>query len=338
MTDTSDRYAQLLMTSSKHKMRATAKLAEATPAAIFEACVLLHEAARIERRALDELTSPSASTRLVAAIEECYCLIEGRDPPGAASAWELVVHERAQVDAATAAAMLARLEPKYHQALKGFQELLAKCKTLVANLRAGHSVSSSRDARAAELRDVKRVLRRFPGAAGFWWRRYRLEEADGSFGEAWAALSNARQLKPENPRYTAVSLILAVKALPLSEADAHVQQVRASLGAQGPEVCLMYAHAELELAESTRDRSRWQRAREAIELGLSQQPPPDLLKNLHATQLIVRSLLAGQEPTLDLLYEVGLGAEVAAAPPGGRVLDLVARRSHQQVSASPLAA
>lgn len=44
-----DVYAARLPASGKLKLRAKALLAEGTPAATFDACVLLHEAARTER-------------------------------------------------------------------------------------------------------------------------------------------------------------------------------------------------------------------------------------------------------------------------------------------------
>jgi hypothetical protein len=334
---TPDLYTYLLASAGKLEMRATAKLAEGTPDSVFDACVLLHEAARIERRALHALLSPPAIARLTASVEECFCLVEGLDPTGAAGAWARVDHERSLI-ADDTTALLARLEPRYQQTLRDFQELLGRCKTLVAHLRVGHEVPSTPSERAAELRDVQKVLKRFPGAAIFWWRAYRLQEADGLFSDAWRSLSRARQLAPENPTYVALSLVLAVKALPPQEADEHLQQARAALDDFGPEVCLMYAHAELERAEKAHERTHWLNARDAVERGLSVPSTSELSKNLRATRLILDSLLAGREPSLDILYKVGLGEEVAAAPPGGKVVELVARRSKRQVSVSALAA
>lgn len=337
MSATPDLYAYLLASAGKLEMRATAKLAEGTPDSVFEACVLLHEAARIERRALHALPSPPASVRLAATVEECFCLVEGLDPVGAAGAWARVVDERSLIPDDTTA-LLARLEPRYQQTLRDFQKLLGRCKTLMAHLRVGHGVPSTSSERASELRDVRRVLKRFPGAAMFWWRAYRLQDADGSFSDAWRSLSRARQLAPENPTYVALSLVLAVKALPPQEADEHLQRARAALDELGPEVCLMYAHAELERAEATRERAHWLNARDAVERGLSAPSTGELSKNLRATRLILDALLSGREPSIDILYKVGLGEEVAAAPPGDRVIELVAQRSKRQVSVSTMAA
>ncbi len=337
MSSTTDLYTHLLAGAGKLELRATAKLAEGSSESIFEACVLLHEAARIERRALRALPAPPpAIVRLAAAVEECFCLVEGLDPTGAASAWEGVVRERALVPHDTT--LLTRVEPRYQRAIQDFQALLSQCKTLMAHLQVGHGVPPTSSARAAELRDVRRVLRRFPGAAMFWWRAYRLQEAEESFADAWLSLSKARRLAPDNPTYVALSLVLAVKALPPREADAQLQQAHATLDDLGPEACLMYAHAELERAEKTGERERWLRARDAIEQGLAASPAGNLYQNLKATRLIIECLLDGRAPSIDILYRVGLGEEVAAAPQGGNVIDLVARRSKQQISASPLAA
>lgn len=339
MSDVSEVYTLLLVGSGKLKMRATARLAEGTADSVFEACVLLHEAARAERRAIAALASCPATTRLTAVVEECFCLVEGRDPVGAAGAWARVLRERREVDPGVASALLARLEPRYVKASREFQARLAGCTTLVKHLQADGGVASSARERASELREVRRVLKDFPGSAMFWWRAYRLLEADGDLTPAWDALSNARRLEPENSRYHAISLVLAAKALPRHEADEQLQRVRASLDSLGPDVCLMYAHAELELARKSRKQARWQRARDAVERGLASAPSMWLSKNLRATRLILDSLLAGREPSFDILYDVGLGEEVATASPGGNVIELVTRLSKRQINTdAPLAA
>src|SRR5262249_45266098 len=98
MTDVSEVYEIGLVSSGKLKIRATARLAEGTPDAVFDACVLLHEAARIERRLAGVLPTCSAATRLAASVEECFCLLEGRDPPGAARVWGRILREREDVE------------------------------------------------------------------------------------------------------------------------------------------------------------------------------------------------------------------------------------------------
>lgn len=126
MSDVPEVYAIHLSSTSKLKMNALGKLAEGTPAAVFGACVLLHEAARGERRAVESLPAASSVTRLASAIEECWCLIEGRDPPAAAQAWGQVLAAVDQVDRAVHAPMLARLSPLYAATRNDFAKRLGK--------------------------------------------------------------------------------------------------------------------------------------------------------------------------------------------------------------------
>jgi len=56
MSTASELYEVNLVSSSKLKLRATAYLADGSEAAVFDACVLFHDAARLERRAVEALT------------------------------------------------------------------------------------------------------------------------------------------------------------------------------------------------------------------------------------------------------------------------------------------
>lgn len=323
-----------LATSGKLKLRATARLAEGRPAATFEACVLLHEAARAERRAIEALAGYPPSTRLAASIEECWCLVEGLDPQRAAGAWGRVLREKEHVDAPTAEAMLVRLAPRFAESDHRFKKRLAGMTALARARGAGSLVPATAAAQSAIHREVKQVLDAFPGATSFWWASYRLLEAQNDNKGAWTALANARLLDPENRRFEAMSLLLSTRALPEKAADEYLGRVRGSFDDVGAEICLMYALAEIELAKTSRPEERWTRALDAANAGLTQAPSEGLRKSLKATQLLLDALLSGQEPTLDILYLAGLGESAAVAQPRGNVRDLVTRLASLRVAAN----
>jgi hypothetical protein len=93
----------------------------------------------------------------------------------------------------------------------------------------------------------------------------------------------------------------------------------------------MYAHAEIALGRKRRSPERWRRAREATAVGLVRARSEGLWKNLYATQLILDSLLAGDAPTLDVLYLAGLGEAAATSPARDDVIDRVARMAKRRV-------
>lgn len=333
MTIVTDVYELNLTMSGKLKLRATACLAEGVANATFEACVLLHEAARIERRALEALPTCPPSTRLAASIEECWCLIEGRDPQRAGGAWGRVLQDLGRVDAATGTAMLARLRPLHEESERQFRRLLAGCTNLIRLRGSSSLVPPTKEGRIAVHREVKRVLEAFPGAISFWWASYRLLEAMGDLKGAWVSLHKARLLDPDNRRFDAMSLLLAARALPEKAADEYLDRIRGSFDGAGAEMCLMYALAEVELAKKMdAPKKRWARARDAANAGLTQAPSGGLRKNLRATQLLLDALLAGKEPTLDILYLAGLGESVTAAPSTNNVIDLVTLLASRKVA------
>jgi tetratricopeptide (TPR) repeat protein len=332
MTMLSDVYELHLASSGKLKLRAKARLAEGTPEAIFEACVLLHEAARTERRALESLPSCPAATRLGASIEECWCFVEGRDPPRAAEAWGQVLRDRRDVDEATADAMLSRLGPRYERARLDFARAVSASPALLTMRDAGSVAAALPAARTAARKELALVLAAFPGTTSFWWMGYRLAEADGDKKAAWDALTRARRLSPSNPRFEAMSLIVAAWALPLGAAEEHISGVRGSLDRAGAEVCLMYAYAEINLARKSSAAGRaprYRRAREAVEAGLAQATSEGLRRNLKATQLLLDDLLAGRQPTVRILYLAGLGELAAMTEPRANVVDVLTMRVRQ---------
>jgi len=324
-----DVYGMNLAASGKLALRAKGRLAEGTPDAIFDACVLLHEAAHLQQLALAALPTCPAVTRLASLVEECWYLVEGRDPPRAGEVWGQLLHARAAVDAPTAAALLTRLAPRYEAAQRAFATAVQASPALVALATTGVPAGPSTTAVRAARRGIAAVLAKFPGATSFWWMRYRLAEGAGDRDDAWKALSRARQLAPYNPRFAAIALLVAVWALPRDDAEMHLAAVRGSLDHAPAEVCLTYAHAEIALAVKAPPKERvrrLERALTAAEAGSARANSEGLYRNLTAVRLLLRELRAGREPTLEILYLAGLGALAAQEPPTADVADLLATR------------
>ncbi len=324
-----DLYAANVASSGKLKLRAKGLLARGDTDSVFDACVLLHEAARIESSAIQALPVCPPVTFLTAAVETCWCLVEGFDPPRAADAWGDVLRAREGVETRQADAIVARLAPRYSAIQHEFARTLSTSATLLAIRDAARLVGLAAAERASARKELAVVLGRFPGAASFYWLGYRLAEADDDKEAAWAALENAGRLAPDNPRFRAMSLLVAAWALPRAAAEEHLAAVRGSLERAGAEICLMYAHAELTLARkaSAKERmSRWTRARDAAEAGIAQAGSEGLRRNLKATQLLLHELLAKRVPTTEILYLAGLSELAATAMPKADVLDLLTVR------------
>jgi len=318
-----------LATSGKLKLRAKARLAEGTAEAVFEACVLLHEAAWIQRLAVEALPVCPSVTQLASSLEECWCHVEGRDPPRAAEAWGEVLRARDAVDARTAAAMLSKVAPHYEASRRDFARAVAGSPAILAMRDAGRLDGLAAPDVAQARLELARLLERFPGAASFWWMAYRLAETAGDRKGAWEALERARKLAPRNPRFLAMSLLVAAWALPASAAEEHLGSARSALAHAGPEVCLMYALAEITLARKASKgerRARWTRARDAADAGIARATTEGMRRNLQATQLLLRELLAGREPTIEILYLAGLGEVAATAPTNANIVDFLTER------------
>jgi hypothetical protein len=327
--DLHDVYAVNLASGGKLKMRATGLLAEGTPDAVFKACVLLHEAARFQQLALEALPTCPAVTRLSSLAEECWCFVEGRDPPRAGEVWGDLLHAREGVDVPTARAILSRLTPQFEAAQKTFAAAVNSSPVLVAIGKTGIVAGQSLPANNKARKELTTLLRQFPGATSFWWMQYRLSEAAGDKKSAWQALAKARQLAPHDPRFAAMSLLVAAWALPRAAAEEHLAGVRGSLDRANAEVCLMYAHAEITLARACpagEKRVRLTRAREAAEAGRARADTEELRRNLKAVLLLLGELLAGREPTLEVLYLAGMGGVAAMEKPTADVADLLAAR------------
>lgn len=316
-------YLMSLSTSGKLKMKAKALLAAGSADERFEASVLLHEAARTERRAVEALTSSSPATRLAALVEECGCLLDGYDPVGAARAWAQIVSERKQVDAPTAAALLSRLEPRFAKTHDAYAKAIAPLMGFITSTKI---VPETKRDQVAAGEALARATERFPGVTGLWWATYRMAEARRDPKTAWEAITRARQLEPENKTFEAFRLFAASWALTPTKADAELARVSSRLDTLGSRACLMYALAELRLARRIRgtrhaDASeRWCRARTAARTGLAQAPEGKERSHLRAVELLATSLIEGETPTVELLYLAGLSDVAMAAP---RHVDMV---------------
>lgn len=327
-----DAYELNLASSGKLKLRAKGLLAEGTPDKTFEACVLLHDAARIQRRAVAALLSCPATTRLASALEECWCFVEGFDPPQAALAWGRALAEQAAVDRQTAEAMRSRLESKYEASKRAYGQALKASPNVLTVLQTRNVVGGTAAERGELRRECEAFLKQFPGATSWWWFAYRLAEASGDKGRAWNALARARRLDPDNRTFKAFSLLAAAKTFSPEAAEERLAHVRTSLEREGEEVCMMYALAEVNLAQRGPEAARavrWQRALDATYAGLAQISDPAWRAKLKAMQMIIVELLAGREPTMGILYHAGLGAMAAAAKPKANVVDLLTDELHR---------
>lgn len=315
MTTALELYEVNLVSSSKLKLRATARLAEGTEEATFDACVLFHTAARFERRAVEALAPCPPATRLAGSIEECWCLIEGRSPDAAAEVWSRILEEAKAVDPATAEAMLSRLRPRYDAAIREFVRTFATYPTLNRPGMAHELVPTSRKERESALRELRAALKFFPGIPEFWWGNYRLAAANGKPAEAWAAIARAQALVPDDARYRAISLIAAAEALPPADADQRLAEAFANLQQSGAELALMYAYSEILLAQKrpAGREKRWARALRAVEEASSRTRSVWLLKNLRGVRLFLEASMAKRKVGPDLLYHAGLGRLAATS-------------------------
>jgi tetratricopeptide (TPR) repeat protein len=323
-------YASMLASSGKLKLRAKALLAEGGPDATFKASLLYHEAARAQRRATAALPWCPPASRLGSAVEECWCLVEGLDPPCAADAWASVLQARQDVEATAAEAILSRLGPRYDAQHRAFVSTVRGSPALLAVREARMLVGLDARERAKARKETASVLGAFPGATTLWWMSFRLAEADGDKPSAWKALGRARELDPENPRFLAMSLLVAAWARPPAIAETYLASFRGSLERAPAEVCLMYALAEITLARKTTNieerRARWMRARRAADAGIARATTEGLHRNLLASQLLLDALLTDRQPTMEILYLAGLTELAAVTNPKADVVDLFTAR------------
>jgi hypothetical protein len=325
MTASDEAYGVHLAASGRLKLRAKKLLALGSAREVFDASVLLHEAARVERLAVQALPSAPPATRLSCAVEVCSCLLEGLDPPRAAEAWAEVLRLRDWVDAPQANAIVERLADTYPAVQQQFARTVGSSATLRAIREAFPFVALTAKERIRARNELAVAVRRFPGASSLHWAAFRLAEADDDKRAARDSLEKARQLEPGEPRFRGMTLLVAAWARSRPDAEKLLASVRPSLSHAGAEVCLMYAHAELTLARrATKERAaRWARARDAADAGIHQVTTEAVRRNLRATQLLVRELMAHRIPTTEILYRAGLSELACATTPQTDIVALL---------------
>ncbi|MEI9939253.1 MAG: hypothetical protein WDO69_18690 [Pseudomonadota bacterium] len=333
MSTAAELYEVNLVSSSKLKLRAKAGLAEGTAEAIFDACVLFHEAARLERRAVEALSPCPPEARLAGSIEECWCLLEGSDPDAAAAVWSRILSEQEDVDRATAQAMLVRLRPRYDKSVKLFARAVQSHPALTQIGRTQVLVPTSSDEQKKALRALQTLLQQFPGVPGLWAGASRLADVTGNRGLEWDAINRALRLDPDNTALRASSLIVAAERLRPAEADEYLAPVYSTLHRAEAEVCLMLAFGEVVLAErspATRTE-RWKRAASAVNAAYPQARSEWMTKLLNGLSLFLDAAIAKRKPDPDLLYRAGLGR--LAATSGGKPIDALLTEATARVGA-----
>ncbi|MCU0671539.1 MAG: hypothetical protein MUE69_01980 [Myxococcota bacterium] len=312
-----DAYEQARSSAGKLKLKARAKLAFGEPDETFEACVLLHEAARIERRAV-RLVDATVETKLAALAEACACLLLGLDPPGAIGVWAEIVQLRVAAD--RAANVLVDLEAIVE---KTRREFTRRAPNFEEVRETALFPMSDRDRRRMAA-DVKAMLSHYPGIASLWWVQSHLLTRRKS--TAWGALDRAFRLDPDSPHLEAARVLSAVELLPKEEAAAQIESARTRIGPERPMLCLSVALAELHAASRASKAKRalaHTRALDAVRVGLAGTPPSPWFERLRAAQNVLELLLADQEPTLEVLYASGLTNVALHAKPGEAVVELL---------------
>jgi hypothetical protein len=303
----SEPYATALSEAAKLKLRAKSLLVEGDP---FKSAVLFYHAARSEAKALQVLDGPPVATQLASLAEQCWCLLDGFDPPGAATLWGrlLTIADSGE----DARAITTKVRRRFKAEIDRFRSLYSKHRTLQSGRLTTFAPSSPTERRRLQ-KELKSMLNVFPGIPHLWWALYRVADADGRLKDAWTMLGNADELDPYNPAFEAMRLWLAPQAVNETEASRILDSAFLRIQTQQAHsaVCLNYALAELALAKRKPSDERLRRAQHSVFQGLSRAPYEKLRKYLSATGLMLDAKLAGQEFTVDILYRAGLGEIVS---------------------------
>jgi hypothetical protein len=326
-----------LLESSKLKLAAKARLAEGGKDARYEAAVLLHAAARAERRVLLSSDPSPAEARLASAVERCGCLIDGSDPTAVLEdAWRDVLDASDRLPGKTARAIRSRIDPKMSAFLSEYQETLTRTPSLKAWMEAGSPWAGA----PSLSRDLNRFLTAFPGDARAWTIKSAAHLQAGETSAAWAAVRRARTLSPEDMVSRHAELSLVPLVLPPTEAASTLDAVHAEIlrGEASADLCFGFIGAALDLAAKSGQGSHLlQQALDAATQGLTLQLWPGDQKMLRALQLMLRERIAGRKPSVDILYRCGLGTLAAATPgeadPMALVLERGAPLRHLQAAA-----
>lgn len=205
--------------------------------------------------------------------------------------------------------MLSRLRPRFDRTIKEFVRALEGHPALSPSGHVQVLVPLSAVAQKSALRELKALLKQFPGMPALWAGASRLAEATGNDKLTWKAIDRARRLAPENSNFHALSLQIAVQKLRSTEADEYLSQAYGDLHGAEAEVCLMYAFGEISLAErSPANRNeRRKRALTAVDAAFPRSRWEWLTKTLIGVRLYLEAALAKRKADPNLLYRAGLG-------------------------------
>jgi hypothetical protein len=303
-----------LLEAGKLKLAAKARLAEGGEGAPYEAAVLYHAAARAEQRTLLVMEAPSPEARLANAIERCACLIEGFDAMVVLEvAWADVLVASSAVPEKTAAAMRSRIDAKMSEFVSRYQGVLAKTPAFKAWIEANGPWRASRSLD----REIDRFLKVFPGDARVWSIRSWAYLQAGDITAAWEAVQRARELMPEETMFVAIELDLIPKHLSSARAEAQLDGIYTQIerGDADADICFGFVSAAMQLAQKGRHREKLLRqALDAAMAGFRAAPlQPNDRKMFRVMELSLREMLAGRQPTVEILYRCGLGSLATAA-------------------------
>jgi hypothetical protein len=293
--------------SAKLKLRALALRAEGGDDAAFRSAVLFHEAARTERRGLTALREVSPTTQLRSLVEQCSCLVDGRNPHYVIDqSWGDVLEQRQRVDGSTGEALTKRLLPKVTALIAEFQRTQHKAKELFQS-----RIAETREQARLQLQQAQQVVRTFPGDVLVWVRGAALYNTVEEPEQAWQWIRRARELDPDLTLARMAEIGLSVAALPDAESAVFLDAVFSQLdrGPASPDECMGFCSAALVLAKREVERKKHlQRCASIAVLGLSQASSLPLQHSyFRAVKLVADAWLAKQPMSVDLLYRSGLG-------------------------------
>ena len=301
---------------SRRTLHATRLLALGDDVNRFEAAVLLHEAARIEARALTLLHDVSPATRLRSAVEICGRLIDGLDPLAASRAWGEVLVASEQESPDTVRAVCATVDAKYPRQARAFE--VARKRHDLWFVGAGN-VAGRRETSPRSRKKLPALLKLFPGVADFWmtfgWQMLLVE---GDLQAARSAVDHARRLEPDVEVYRGVSAWLVSQTAPNTEATAELDALFAALPAASPDLAVLYALGEIALWQHGQSSpERVERALQTIRQRLAEPSLSGRVRHhLEAARLFLEEARGGHGPSEDLLYRADLATSSSsvAAP------------------------
>lgn len=215
-------YSALLEASGKLKLKATSLMAYGDDESRFDAAVLFHDAARLEARALALLPDPPPRVRLASAIERCGCLLEGLDVVQAIHAWQEVEQQSRAVPREEAEALRARIDPLYHAMQRDRAEATSKAPVLTAANFVWSDVPEADRSRVAG--EISAVLSRFPGDAVAYFISAMAALHDQRLDDAARAIQRASRLRPDDPFFRGLALLLLPITMDATELEKRLAQ------------------------------------------------------------------------------------------------------------------